>query len=132
MILTFHVPPLASGEGLCDIDRSNSEKFQKMESPGTVELDRFLVKLENSNYRSNVAVSGLSIFWIFSELLLTIPIPVLYRYHIVPAENEYVLFWDISKTNAYAITCKIYPPHTFWGISRYPPYQYQFRWIDGN
>ena len=35
-------------------------------------------------------------------------------------ENEYVRFWGISGKNAFAITCKIYPPHTFWGISRYP------------
>ena len=36
-----------------------------MESPGTAELDRFFVKWENSNYRSNFAESGLSIFEIF-------------------------------------------------------------------
>ena len=41
---------------------SYSEKFQKIESPGTAELDRFFVKWEDSNYRSNFAVSGLSIF----------------------------------------------------------------------
>ena len=43
MILIFHVPPLASGQGLCYIDsivRSTSEKFQKMESTGTAQLDR--------------------------------------------------------------------------------------------
>ena len=38
------------------------QDLQKMESPGTAELDRFFIKWENSNYRSNFAVSGLSIF----------------------------------------------------------------------
>ena len=52
-----------------------------MEIHGTAELDRFFVQWENSNYRSNFAVSGLSIFLYFSEVLLTI----LYRYNIVPA-----------------------------------------------
>ena len=28
-------------------------------------------------------------------------------------ENEYVQFWGILKTNAYAITWTIHPPHTF-------------------
>ena len=65
MILTFYEPPQARGQGLCDIDSkvtSYSEKFQKIESPGTAELDRFFVKWENSNYLSNFAVSGISIF----------------------------------------------------------------------
>ena len=65
MILTFYEPPQARGQGLCDIDSkvtSYSEKFQKIESPGTAELDRFFIKRENSNYRSNFTVSGLFIF----------------------------------------------------------------------
>ena len=33
-----------------------------------------------------------------------------------------VRFWGISKTNVYAITCKIHPPQSFWGISSNPPY----------
>ena len=60
MILKLHVPPLARGQG-------------------QYELDRFFVKWESSNYRSNFNVSRF--FRIFSQLLLTI----LYRYHLVPA-----------------------------------------------
>ena len=37
-------------------------------------------------------------------------------------ENENVRFWGISGKIAYALTCKIPPSKTFWGISRYPPY----------
>ena len=46
MILIFHVPPLARGEGLCDIDTEvfSPEKFRKMSKKlgisGTTELDR--------------------------------------------------------------------------------------------
>ena len=50
-----------------------------MESPGTVELDRFFVKWENSNYRSNFAVSGLFIFLKFYRGTPN------YRCNIVPA-----------------------------------------------
>ena len=69
MILTFHVPPLASGQGLCYIDRIYlgvpQKNLKKMVIPSTAELDRFFVKWENSNYWSNFAVLGLSIFEIF-------------------------------------------------------------------
>ena len=30
MILTFHVPPLARGQGLCVIDRYSQEKVRKI------------------------------------------------------------------------------------------------------
>ena len=43
-------------------------------------------------------------------------------------ENEYVQFWGISITNAYDITWKIHPPHTFWGISSNPPNQQIRAW----
>ena len=43
-------------------------------------------------------------------------------------ENEYVQFWGISITNAYDITWKIHPPHTFWGISGNPPNQQIRAW----
>ena len=36
--------------------------------------------------------------------------------------HMYVRFWGISGKNSYAISCKIYPPHTLWGISRNHPY----------
>ena len=32
-------------------------------------------------------------------------------------ENEHVRFLGISRKNAYVLTCKIYPSHTFWVIS---------------
>ena len=34
MILTFHVPPLASGKGLCDIDRVKFRVTQKISKNG--------------------------------------------------------------------------------------------------
>ena len=34
-----------------------------------------------------------------------------------------VRFWGISRIYAHAITCKISPPQTFWGILRNPPQQ---------
>ena len=44
MILTFHMPPLARGQGLCDIDRVwlrvTQKNFKIMESSNTVELNR--------------------------------------------------------------------------------------------
>ena len=65
MILTFYGTPLARGQGLCDIDRVylgvTQKNFKKTESPDTAELDRFFVKLENSNYRFNSTVPGLSV-----------------------------------------------------------------------
>ena len=42
------------------------------------ELDQFFVKWENSNFRSNFAVSGLSIFYFFGVLLT-----MFYRYNII-------------------------------------------------
>ena len=43
MIEIFQMPPLASGQGLCYIDRIQlgvtKKNFKKMESPGTAELD---------------------------------------------------------------------------------------------
>ena len=79
------MPPLVSGKGLCYIDRVQlgvpQKNLKKIENPDTAELDRFFVKWKNSNYRSNFAVSGLSIFLNFSQVLLNI----LYRYNIVPA-----------------------------------------------
>ena len=42
MVFTFHVPPIASGQGRCDSDRvivkSYSEKFQKIEEFWQVEI----------------------------------------------------------------------------------------------
>ena len=35
-------------------------------------------------------------------------------------QNQMGKKWGISGKNAYAITCKISPPHTFLGISRNP------------
>ena len=44
MILIFHVPPLASEQGLCYIDRAllgaTQKNFKKMESLDTAKLDR--------------------------------------------------------------------------------------------
>ena len=36
-------------------------------------------------------------------------------------KTETVRFWGISGKIAYAVTCEISPPQTFWGISRHPP-----------
>ena len=65
MIFRPHVPRLARVQELCDMDsivRSNSEKFEKNGGSWTVESNRIFVKWETSTYRSNFAVSGLSIF----------------------------------------------------------------------
>ena len=44
MILTFQVPPLASGQGLCYIDRVQlgvpQKNLNKMENPDTAKSDR--------------------------------------------------------------------------------------------
>ena len=44
MVLTYHVPPLAKEQGLCDFDNLESRKIQKnirkLGSPGTAKLDR--------------------------------------------------------------------------------------------
>ena len=49
MTLTFHVSPLAAGQGLCDIDSLHhllQKNIKKMGSLGTVELIRSRVKWE--------------------------------------------------------------------------------------
>ena len=56
MISAFDVAPLGRWQGLCYVNRVQlgltEKNFKKMESPGTARLNRFLVKWENSNYRS--------------------------------------------------------------------------------
>ena len=84
MFLTFHVPPLASGQELGEINKVKLEVTQKSlknEKSWNDGIKPFLLKWENSNYRSNFAVAGLSFFFNLSGVLPTI----LYRYHIIPA-----------------------------------------------
>ena len=66
MILTFHVPPRASGQGLFDIGRVwfrvTQKNFKKIGSPSMAKLNHYLSEGENSNYRYNFAVPGLPKF----------------------------------------------------------------------
>ena len=78
MILVFLVPQPAGGSDYVISIEYGPELLRKilkkMESPCTGELDRFFVKWENLNYRSNFAVSVLSIFKIFLSLYHTLSI----------------------------------------------------------
>ena len=59
----------ASGRGLCDFDRVQlgvpRKNIKNLGSPCEAELNLFLVKWENSNYRFNFTVPGLLNFLIF-------------------------------------------------------------------
>ena len=122
MISAFRIGPAVSGRGLCDIDRVQlgvpRKNIKNLGSPCKADLNRFLVKRENSNYRSNLSVLGLPNFLkiLFDIYFSEVPLTLVYRYHTVcvrllPNSYEMPKSWNLPHLQAMLVTESLFKCH---------------------